>query len=144
MKNLITIALAAAIFLSFASTGQAREYVVKMITDTGKGAYRFEPSKLTVKSGDMVTWVNNQDDTHNVMTESAPDKARDFESPLLEKKGQKWSHVFTVSGTYAYHCHPHAENNMRGVIIVDHPSVSDGSEETGHHHGHSGRENNEP
>lgn len=122
MKKFSIMALAMAALLSFAACVQTKEYTVRMITDTAKGSYYFEPSELVIKSGDTVTWVNDQDDTHNVMTESVPKGAEDFESPMLEKKGQKWSHVFTTSGTYTYHCHPHAGNNMRGMIIVDHPS----------------------
>jgi rubrerythrin len=79
-----------------------------------------------------VTWINAQDDIHEVMSESVPEGAKDFESPSIEKKDQKWSYTFTQSGTYRYHCHPHEALNMRGVIIVDHPSAE--AEETEHHH----------
>lgn len=83
------------------------------------------PRKLTIKSGDTVTWVNMEDDTHNVMAESIPKTADAFTSPMLEKKDGKWSHTFKQSGTYRYHCHPHHANGMAGTIIVDNPSKAD-------------------
>ena len=63
-----------------------------------------------------------QDEGHNVMAEKTPKNAKGFESQMLEKNGDKWSHTFTTSGTYTYHCHPHA-SMMSGLIIVDRPSA---------------------
>ena len=33
--------------------------------------------------------------------------------------------TFALSGTYRYHCHPHEEVGMKGVIIVDRESRPD-------------------
>lgn len=131
-----------AITIGFALLGNsayAADYTIKMVTHTDKGTYAFEPSQLTIKAGDKVTWINNQDDTHNVMSESVPKGAQPFESPMLEKKGQQWSYTFKQSGTYRFHCHPHADSGMRGEIIVDHPSpveeqASGHPHEAGDHH----------
>lgn len=131
-KISLTVILSAAL-LALAPAAYAKEYTIKMVTHTDKGAYAFEPSKLTVASGDKVTWINAQDDTHNVMSESTPKGVKPFESPMLEKKGQSWSYTFTQSGTYRFHCHPHAEHGMRGEIIVDSPSVND-EQASGHSH----------
>lgn len=134
----LTVILSAAL-LVLAPAAYAKEYTIKMVTHTEKGAYAFEPSKLTVASGDKVTWINAQDDTHNVMSESTPKGVKPFESPMLEKKGQQWSYTFKESGTYRFHCHPHAGEGMRGEIIVDRPSAnddqaSDHPHEQGDHH----------
>lgn len=130
--KILSLILAASFFL-FTASAQAEEYTVKMITDKDKGTYYFEPEQLTVKSGDTVTWINAQDDIHEVMSESVPEGAQAFESPTLDKKDQKWSHTFTQSGTYRYHCHPHVELKMRGVIIVDKPSEVKETQQHGNH-----------
>lgn len=127
-----------ALMLLAAVPTQAAEYTVKMITEGDKGNYYYEPRKLTIKSGDTVTWNNAQDDMHNVMIEALPKSAEPFESPMLEKKDGKWSYTFKQPGTYRYHCHPHAQNGMVGTIIVDHPSKADEIKEINHHSAHGG------
>jgi plastocyanin len=123
-------------FLAFADPAQAAEYTVKMISTGEKGNFYYEPRKLTIKSGDTVTWVNEQDDAHNVMAEAIPKTAEPFEAPLLEKAGGTWSYTFTKPGTYRYHCHPHAQNGMAGTIIVDRPSKAGEVKELNHHSSH--------
>lgn len=134
MNRHLPAMLLAAFTLTTAQAANAKEYTIKMVTHEDKGAYAFEPNEITIQSGDTVTWVNAQDDMHNVMSESLPKGVKPFESPMLEKKGQKWSHTFTQSGTYAFHCHPHAGAGMRGTVIVDQPSKPEDAQSTGHHH----------
>ncbi|MBI3442092.1 MAG: cupredoxin domain-containing protein [Proteobacteria bacterium] len=123
MRKPLLVAIAVANFLLSSTLAQAKDYAVKMLSDGGK--YRFEPQELKIQSGDQVTWVNAQDDMHGVMSESVPENSQPFESPMLEKKGQQWSHVFTTAGTYRYHCHPHETVGMKGVIIVEGSSKAD-------------------
>ena len=115
MKKLIlTCALAA-----LALPAVAKDYTVKMITGDNAGhAYRFEPNQLAIMPGDTVRFVNAQDDRHNVMFAAVPKGAEFALSPILEKAGQTWSYTFTREGTYRYHCHPHEELGMKGVIVV--------------------------
>lgn len=139
MRKLL-LSLAAIIGMTaFAQSAFAEEYTVKMISDWDNGKYYFEPKDITIKSGDTVTWLNVTEDMHNAVSDSVPKGAEIFESPMLEEVGQKWSHTFTTSGTYSYHCHPHAAMGMRGSIIVDRPSkpeeVQDG-DHGGHDHAH--------
>lgn len=140
MKKSILFLSLAIMFFAFSSKGYAKEYVIRMVTHAEEGQYAFEPRELTIKSGDTVTWVNAQDDMHNVMAESVPEGVDSFSSPMLEQNGQKWSYTFTKSGTYAFHCHPHAELGMKGTVIVDHPSVNGGETKNGHHHGEKASE----
>ena len=136
MKNILGQVVIATILIAIPQLAHGKEYTVKMISTGEKGSYYFEPKKLKIKSGDTVTWVNMQDEEHNVMMEKIPASAKEVDSPLLEKKGDKWSHTFTVSGTYSYHCHPHA-SLMKGMIIVDTPSKSAQMKEAeGHKHSH--------
>ena len=141
MNRHLPAMLLAAFALTTAHAANAKEYTIKMVTHEDKGAYAFEPNEITIQSGDTVTWVNAQDDMHNVMSESLPKGVKAFESPMLEKKGQKWSYTFKQSGTYAFHCHPHAGAGMRGTVIVDQPSKPEEAQSTGHHHDQNGHGN---
>jgi plastocyanin len=117
-KFLIAIALT-----MLASPALAKDYTVKMITERfTKNPYRFEPDHLTIQPGDTVIFVNAQNDKHDVMFEAVPKGAEFVMSPMLRKKGETWPYKFTKEGTYQYHCHPHEEWGMTGVIIVGKPS----------------------
>lgn len=147
-KLILTTALMLAATPAF-----AKEYTIKEVTNENGGAkpYYFSPDKLVIKSGDTVTFVNAQEDMHDVMFVSVP-KAVDemIMSPMLEKKGDKFTYKFTIPGTYQFHCHPHEELGMKGTIIVDKASKAGETKEMDHHkmsekgeeagHGHDGTE----
>ena len=120
-KFLMTAAL-----IVFATPAMAKEYTVKMVSDPGEDKpYYFNPANLTIQPGDTVTFINAQDDTHNVMVDGAPQAMKDMiMSPMLEVEDDKWSYKFTVPGTYSFHCHPHQELGMKGTIIVGTASKS--------------------
>jgi plastocyanin len=71
----------------------------------------FVPASLTVKAGDKVTFVNDDDDAH---TATADDAAWDSEGL---NQGQKWTHAFPKTGKVAYHCTVHPM--MHGTILVE-------------------------
>lgn len=132
MKRLL---LATALML-VATPALAKEYVIKEVTDPDGGdkPYYFQPAKLTIQPGDTVTFVNAQDDMHDVMFSSMP-KAVDemIMSETFEKKGEKFSYTFTVPGTYEFHCHPHEELGMKGTLIVGNPSKLGETKKVSHH-----------
>lgn len=72
--------------------------------------YAFSPQTVTVKVGSVVTWTQQDEDSHTV---AADDKS--FASSTLSI-GQTYSHTFTSPGTYTYHCaiHPY----MHGTVVV--------------------------
>lgn len=140
-KLLLTTAL---VFL--ATPAFAKEYTIKEISDpAGDKPYYFEPSELTIQPGDTVTFVNAQEDFHDVMFVTVP-KSVDamIMSPMLEKEGEKWSYTFNTPGTYGFHCHPHEGAGMKGILIVgqasapgdtknvDHDAMMGGMEDMGH------------
>jgi plastocyanin len=143
-QSIICVLASTAFILTLTPIAYAKEYTIKMMPHADKETYAFEPAKLTIKSGDKITWLNVQGDTHNVMSESVPKGAKTFASPMLEKKGEKWSYTFTQAGTYRYHCHPHAELGMRGEIIVDHSSKQEETQENGHSHDHGSHDHHMP
>jgi plastocyanin len=72
--------------------------------------FAFGPQTLTVRAGTIVTWVNDDEEPHNV---TASDHS--YRSPLLNT-GARVSHRYDTPGQYAYFCslHPH----MTGRIVV--------------------------
>jgi len=125
MRIKITATLLLAAILAIPSLAMAKNYTIKEVSAPGtKKPYYFEPSQLTIQPGDTVTFVNIQNEMHNVMFDSVPKAVKEtmIVSPDQEKAGSKWSYTFTVPGTYHYHCHPHEVLGMKGTIIVGHAS----------------------
>ena len=103
----LTLALIAAGFTAYsrgarAHAADANEIVIQN--------FAFEPSTLTVKVGEKVTWVNRDDEPH---TATATDKR--FNSKTLEN-GDRFSTEFNAPGTYKYYCALHPK--MTGQIVV--------------------------
>jgi len=74
--------------------------------------YQYLPPTLNIAAGTRVVWINNDDDEHNMVSETNP---RTLESPLIHKN-ESFSFVFAQSGTYAYFCEPH--DFMHAVVVV--------------------------
>src|SRR5450432_305437 len=70
----------------------------------------FSPAALTVTVGTTVTWTNNDNMTHTVTSDTSA-----FDSGNLTV-GSKFTKVFSVAGTYEYHCTIHP--TMKGSIVV--------------------------
>ena len=119
-KLLLTAAL-----VMLATPALAKEYTIKEISDpAGKKPYYFEPNALTIQPGDTVTFVDAQEDMHNVMFDMVPKKVDAMiMSPDLKKAGEKWSYTFTIPGSYHFHCHPHEALGMKGNLIVGQASA---------------------
>src|SRR2546429_8329568 len=131
MKNLLLVSA----LIACASQAWAKEYTVKMITDPdAPQVYRFEPAQLNIMPDDTVTFVDAQDDIHDVMFEAVPKGAAFARSPMLEHEGQTWSYTFTKEGTYKFHCHPHEALGMKGVITVGKPSNPEDMQMEDHGH----------
>jgi amicyanin len=73
--------------------------------------FSFGPSTLTVPVGAMVTWTNQDDVPHNVVST----EGKTLKSPVLDTD-QKFSFTFTQAGTYEYYCAIHPK--MAGKVIV--------------------------
>lgn len=71
--------------------------------------FAFNPSVLTVKKGETVTWVNNDSALHQI-------KSVTFNSSQLSK-GQTFSFTFDDTGNFDYLCSIHP--SMSGKIIVE-------------------------
>jgi plastocyanin len=72
---------------------------------------KFNPSDVTVKVGDTVTWTNNESVGHDVT-------ADDFKSgdPAAMQSGDTFQHKFDKAGTFDYVCSVHP--GMKGSVEV--------------------------
>jgi plastocyanin len=98
--------LLALVSVTFGAASPARAADLDVKIDN----FTFAPQKLTVKVGTTVTWSNEDDIPHTVVSTGH------FRSKPLDT-GDKFSFVFTTPGTYEYFCslHPH----MTGTITVE-------------------------
>lgn len=74
--------------------------------------FQYQPGRLQVRPGTVVTWVNEDEILHTVTVDG---RAGGFDAPL-DGKGKKFSFRFTQAGLYSYHCDRH--EHMRGEIEV--------------------------
>jgi amicyanin len=74
------------------------------------GNFTFGPQELRVKAGTTVTWTNEDDMPHTVVSPN------NFRSRVLDSDGT-FSFTFTTPGAFKYFCslHPH----MTGTIVVE-------------------------
>jgi plastocyanin len=122
MNSLVTrraLAAAAGVLLALGAAGtfaQQQPAPQQQVAATNEAeisiqSFQFVPAILTVKAGTAVTWVNRDEEPHNVVSPN-----RVFRSKAIDG-GEKFTTVFDKPGTYDYLCavHPH----MRGKIIVE-------------------------
>jgi plastocyanin len=73
--------------------------------------FRFRPAVLSVKVGTQITWTNEDDIPHIVVS-----KSQAFKSKVLAT-GEKFTFTAGKAGTYAYFCSIHP--NMTGKVIAE-------------------------
>ena len=70
----------------------------------------FNPTAITVKAGDKVTWTNNDGFAHTVTLDD-----NSVDSGNLAA-GATFDNTFATAGTFAYHCKIHS--SMHGTVTV--------------------------
>jgi plastocyanin len=126
-----TPAVAPAAAPAAAPTGAIVE--VKM-TGNGTSQAAFEPSKLTIKAGTTVRFINVSGGPHNVafygdsipkgaadaLKKGMPNPMGDLTGPFLTQPNEKYDVSFTgaPAGTYKGYCMPHVALGMRITITV--------------------------
>ncbi|MDP2672117.1 MAG: cupredoxin domain-containing protein [Candidatus Daviesbacteria bacterium] len=79
----------------------------------------FEPATLQIEKGQQVTWVNQDQDLHQVASDPHPTHTNlsgfDSEEPLA--KDDAFSFIFEKEGTFTYHDHLNPLE-FKGTIIV--------------------------
>ena len=74
--------------------------------------HMFMPATITIHPGEKVTWVNKDQDVHNVTSD---DQGKSFHTMLLDTD-QSATLTFATPGTFGYHCSVHPD--MTGTVIV--------------------------
>lgn len=74
------------------------------------------PNRITVREGGTVTVVNSDTQEHEVMFDSWTWDFQYVDPGLKLKPGEKWSHTFTTTGTFAYHCRRHPW--IKGTLAI--------------------------
>jgi plastocyanin len=74
--------------------------------------FSFSPATLTVAVGTTVTWTNQDDIPHTVVSTDDP---RAFRSKVLDTD-EKFTYTFSKAGTFAYFCSVHPK--MIGTVVV--------------------------
>jgi amicyanin len=81
-------------------------------TEVSMKDIKFDPSDVTVKAGDTVTWVNDDSVGHDVTGD-------DFKSgdAGAMQNGDTFEHTFDAAGTFDYVCTVHP--GMKGTVKVE-------------------------
>jgi plastocyanin len=74
--------------------------------------FMFNPQKITVKSGEKITWVNHDEEPHTVVS-----VGKKFQRSSGLDTDQEYSIVAGAPGTYEYFCSVHPK--MTGTIVVE-------------------------
>ena len=111
LRSVVTASFALLLVLVFGvSTVQAKTVEVKLGTDAGMLA--FEPSSVSISTGDTVKFVNNKLAPHNAVFEGHDELSH---PDLAFAPGESWEETFSAAGTYDYYCEPH-----RGAVSYTH------------------------
>jgi amicyanin len=104
LMNVVVAGVVAFLLLAATPVWAADAIAVKI------GNFTFGPQELKVKAGTTVTWTNEDDMPHTVVSPN------NFRSKVLDTDGS-YAFTFTTPGTYKYFCslHPH----MTGTIVVE-------------------------
>jgi plastocyanin len=104
LMNVIVAGVAALVLLAATPVWAEDAVAVKI------GNFTFGPQELKVKAGTTVTWTNEDDIPHTVVSPN------NFRSKVLDTDAA-YSFTLTTPGIYKYFCslHPH----MTGTIVVE-------------------------
>lgn len=115
-KNKLAALLFSLIFLNllvFGRTGETNMASVdaKQIRIEIKD-FAFNPQKITVKSGEKITWINRDEEPHTVVS-----VGKKFQKSSALDTDQQFSITAGAPGTYEYFCSVHPK--MTGAIVVE-------------------------
>ena len=116
IKSGIRVAAAFGVVLLVAAATFAARSAPATDAEVDIDQFTFLPQRITVKAGTTVTWINEDDVPHTIVSSS-----KVFKSKALDT-ADKFSFTFTTPGTYDYFCsvHPH----MTGAVVVEAASGS--------------------
>ena len=81
-----------------------------------EGNLVFEPSEVTISTGESVHFINNMLPPHNVIVEDHPELGHEA---LAMLPGEDFTVEFPESGDYTYWCGPHKGAGMIATVHVE-------------------------
>ena len=78
--------------------------------------FAFVPHTITIKTGEAVTWINEDSVQHQIAADPDQPDAADLSSPNINN-GASYSYTFSKAGTWTYHCSIHPP--MKGTVVVE-------------------------
>jgi plastocyanin len=128
----VTALCLASASVSRASAQELRE--IHLVAEPDRESYRFEPSSIKAKPGDVLQFRVMSGAPHNVVFERAgltepvhqawntalPRRAGDLSGPLLGRNGMTYRVVVpqVPAGTYRFFCLTHRAYDERGEVVV--------------------------
>lgn len=124
-----------AFIVTLALTAQDREYAPPSKSDSPESvvvpdtaipknsivmlADRYEPSRLTIKQGETVTFINRDSDDHWPASDKHPSHQiyPQFDPKRSIKPGKSWGFTFTLVGTWQLHDHIYP--SITGEVTVE-------------------------
>jgi len=116
------------------AAGAQTVHVVRLEADAGQNIYRFVPSRVTVRPGDVVRFKVSSGGPHNIAFDADPlapgvkaalnaamsNRTGDLSGPVLERTDVEYRLVVPnlPPGRYGFFCTPHRAYDMRGELIV--------------------------
>lgn len=94
------------------------DVTIKMGGDDG--SLEFVPSRVTVRTGEKVTFENNSSFPHSIKFDEVPEDvdADALYHGLMNSSSDKAEYTFDKPGVYTFACEPHGMAGMKGVIEV--------------------------
>ena len=80
---------------------------------------RFDPARIIISPGTRINWINEDSSAHFVNSDPHPSHnvLGDLNSFDL-RSGDSYSHTFTDSGAWGYHCSAHFGEGMTAQVLV--------------------------
>lgn len=100
------------LLLVISTNAFSEEYKISM------EGWEFNPARLTIKPGDTVVWVNDDDTKHKLSFEDKSLGGPSRENSHKFRVGDNFSFTFTKVGEFNYTCITHEGQDMVGIIIV--------------------------
>ena len=124
MTNIFVASAITLGFITFGLISSSTSQIAHAITIPAGASMKpengFEPKTINVKTGETVTWKNNDNSLHTVISGKGlndPNNGKAFDSGLTSLiPGKSWSHQFTKAGDFPYFCELHPA--MTGMVIV--------------------------
>jgi plastocyanin len=110
-KSTFKFTFALIVFFAFQQINAQVKHVVQVSNTT------FTPADITISVGDTIEWQNTEG-FHNVNGNQTAYTANPESFGNSTGNGWTYQHVFTIAGTYDYHCDPHVNLGMIGKVHV--------------------------